>query len=286
MASTEAPSTTTPTALLPTASWSGGTHVRNLRTVRVMWQRELIRLSRSPVGLLMNLLTPLMFLMVLGTGLNSAMRDAGNDADFRSYFLPGMLLMVVQAPAVNTGVSIVWDRRAGFLREMLVAPVRRGALIAGICLGGATAATAYGALVLGIAGVLGVTYDPLLFAPVLMELLVTTLALTALGALAAVSITRIETFQAVVGISMMPLLFLSGALFPVSGLPGWLNGAVLANPLTYAVDAMRRTLSNAGTGGGPHWWGWQPPVAVEMAFVGALSLVALATAARRFSRID
>ncbi|MER8073081.1 ABC transporter permease [Streptomyces sp. NPDC094034] len=252
-----------------------------------MAQRELIRLSRNPFAVVISLLMPFLFLVVLGTGLNTAVGSASDDTDYRTYLLPGVLVMVVLAPAVNTGVSIVWDRRAGFLREMLVAPVHRSALIAGICLGGALAATSYGGLMLLLAALFGITFDPFLLAPLLLELLVITLALTALGALAAVSITRIETFQAVVGLTMMPLIFLSGAVFPVSGLPGWLNAAVLANPLSYGVDALRRTLfPDLGASTGLDWGGWQPSVTLEIALIGALTLLALFTAARRFSRIE
>ncbi|MEU8425043.1 ABC transporter permease [Micromonospora sp. NPDC048835] len=257
---------------------------RDLRTVRVMWQRELIRLLRSPYGILLSLLMPLLFLVVLGTGMNATV--AGG-VDFRAYFLPGVILMAVQGPAVNTGISIVWDRRSGFLREMLVAPVRRSALMTGICLGGATSATAYGAAVLATALLIGMTYQPARLVLVLMEMLVVTLAFTALGALAAVSVQRIEMFQAVVGTAMMPMVFLSGALFPVSVLPGPLNVLALLNPMTYAVDAIRRTLDDATAGAlpGPQWAGWQPPVALEVTLVGTVAMLAVVGAARRFSRV-
>ncbi|WAP59543.1 ABC transporter permease [Streptomyces sp. S465] len=277
------------------ASWDGppagfGGLAGDLRAVRVMWQRELIRLSRNRIGSVMSLLTPLLFLLVLGTGMNSVTARAGADGtDYRTYLLPGAVLMVVMAPALNTGMSIVWDRHAGFLREMLVAPVHRTALISGICLGGATAATAHGVLLLMTAALFGATFAPLLLVPLVMELLAITLAFTALGALAAVSVERMETFQSVVGIAMTPLIFLSGAFFPSNGLPGWLQGAVLANPLSYATDAMRQTLATDGsgnTGAGLHWAGWQVPVMLEVAALSLLALTALAAAARRFSRTD
>ncbi|MFJ8689555.1 ABC transporter permease [Micromonospora wenchangensis] len=258
---------------------------RDLRTVRVMWQREMIRLLGSPFGILLSLIMPLLFLVVLGAGLNAALAGA---PDFRAYFLPGVLLMVVQAPALNTGISIVWDRRAGFLREMLVAPVRRSALMTGICLGGATSATAYGFLMLCVAQLIGISYHPVRLVLVVLEMLVLALAFTALGALAAVSIKKIETFQAVVGLAMMPMVFLSGALFPVTALPSPLDRVVLANPMTYAVDAMRQTLVGGDRGmvGGPRWGGWQPPVSLEVVLVGVVAVSALVAAARRFSRVD
>ncbi|MFI6585587.1 ABC transporter permease [Embleya sp. NPDC050493] len=260
------------------------------RTIRVMWYREVLRLRRTPVRVVFALMSPLLFLLVLGTGLTSAMESAGDDADYRVYLVPGVLLMAIQVPAVNTGVSIVWDRQAGFLREMLVAPVRRSALLTGICLGGTTVAVLHGILMLVFTASMGISVRPHLLALVLLELVVIAFTLTAGGILAAVCLERAETFQAVVGIALMPLLFLSGALFPVSGLPGWLNGAVLANPMSYGVDAMRRTLPTGNfenvAESGPHWWGWQPPVVLEIAGLALLACLTLTIAARRFSRIE
>ncbi|MFE2870977.1 ABC transporter permease [Embleya sp. NPDC059259] len=270
---------------------AGSALARDLRTVRVLWQREMIRFARNRVRLAMGLVTPLMFLLILGTGLNSLVGDSSDGlGDYRAYLFPGVLIMAVQAPAIAVGVTIVWDRQAGFLRQMLVAPVRRGVLLTGICLGGAATGAAHGALVLAVAGAAGVPYTPQLLL-VLLELALISFAFTALGVLAAVCIRRIETFQVVVGMFMMPLLFLSGAMFPARGLPGWLGGAVLVNPLTYGVDALRRTLPGdvatpGGVATGPQWWGWTPPVLLEVAFLAVAALVALTLATRRFARAE
>lgn len=265
---------------------AGAQLTQDLRTIRVLWQREMIRLNRNRLRLLMGVVTPLMFLLILGTGLTAA---AGFN-QFRTFLFPGVLLMAVQAPAVAAGVSIVWDRQAGFLRQILVAPVRRTAVLVGICLSGATTGGAYGALVLMVAGSAGIPYRPRLLL-VLLELALIAAAFTGVGVLAAVCIKRIETFQVVVSLCMMPLLFLSGAMFPANGLPGWLGVAVRVNPLSYAVDALRNTLPgprvNLGGGPtGPQWWGWSPPIAVEAALIALLVAVTLIVAARRFSRPD
>lgn len=280
------------TAALPPPEETGvgvrGT-ARDLRTVAVLWRRETIRFTRNRVRIAMSLLTPLMFLLILGTGLNSAM---GEDtlSEFRAFLFPGVLLMSVQAPAVAVGASIVWDRRSGFLRQMLVAPVRRGAILVGICLGGATSGAIYGLLVLLLAGAADVAYHPQLLL-VLLELGLVAFAFTSLGVVAAVCVRRPETFQVAVSMCMMPLFFLSGAMFPASGLPGWLGTAVTLNPMTYAVDALRRRLPGeaATVSGGrtsPEWWGWTPPVLLEIGLVALLALVALSAATRRFSRVE
>ncbi len=259
------------------------------RTIAVLWRREMIRLSRNRLRMVMGLVTPLMFLLVLGTGLNSAMSEESL-RNFRAFLFPGVLLMSVQAPAIAVGASIVWDRRSGFLRQMLVAPVRRGAILIGTCLGGAATGAAYGVLVLALAWVAEVPYRPGLIV-VLLELALASFAFTSLGVLAAVCIRRPETFQVVVNLCMMPLFFFSGALFPVNNLPGWLGTAVLLNPLTYAVDALRRSMPGeavrpVGGQAGPQWWGWTPPVLLELTLIAGLAALALWAAARRFSRID
>ncbi|MFF4031468.1 ABC transporter permease [Streptomyces sviceus] len=263
----------------------------NLRAVRVLWQREVTRLTRNPVRLAMGLLTPLLFLVVLGTGMSSSPGSAGDGMrQYRTFLYPGVLLMSVQAPAIAVGISIVWDRKSGLLRQMLVAPVRRGALILGVCLGGAAAGTVYGAMVVALAWVADIPYEPRLLL-VLPELALISLVFTSLAVLAAVAMKRIETFQVAVSLGMMPLLFTSGAMFPVGGLPGWLGFAVNVNPLTYAVDAIRRTLPGIGAeyGGraaGPTWGGWSPPVALELGVIAAIASLAVLGAARRFSRAE
>lgn len=266
----------------------GGRTGRNLRTVRVLWHREVIRFARNRLRIVMGLVTPLMFLLILGTGLNSAMdTGAQSDRDFRAFLFPGVMLMAVQAPAMAVGASIVWDRQAGFLRQMLVAPVRRGAILVGICLGGATTGAAYGLLVLVLAGVVGIPYEPgLLLA--LLQLALLGFAFTSLGVLVATAIKRPDTFQIVVGLCFMPLLFLSGAVFPPGGLPGWLGVLVTGNPLTYGVDALRRTLPGdvdlGNEAQGPQWAGWAPPVVLEVGIIALLATLALAVATRQFSR--
>ncbi|MGP3948708.1 ABC transporter permease [Streptomyces sp. 7N604] len=277
------------TARLPEATGTGGRIARDLRTVAVLWRRETIRFGRNKLRIAMGMVTPLMFLLVLGTGLNSTMSD-DSLRNFRAFLFPGVVLMSVQAPAIAVGASIVWDRRSGFLRQMLVAPVRRSAILIGTCLGGATSGAAYGVLVLVLAPVAEVPYHPQLLV-VLLQLALISFAFTALGVAAAVCIRRPETFQVAVSLCMMPLFFLSGAMFPATGLPGWLGMAVRLNPLTYAVDALRRTMPGEGSAVGsrsasPEWWGWTPPVLLETGLIAVLAVLALALATRRFARVE
>lgn len=285
-----APVADTPAGAGPGGREPGGL-ARDLRTLRLLWHREMIRFGRNRLRLAMGLVTPLMFLLILGTGLSSALGGT-QDAlrDYTTYLFPGVLMMAVQAPSLSVGVAIVWDRQAGVLRQMLVAPVRRGVLLAGICLGGASTGMAYGGLVLLVAGAADVPYHPRLLL-VLLELGLIAFAFTSVGVLAAVCIRRIESFQVLISLLMMPLLFLSGAMFPARGLPGWLGGAVLANPLTYGVDALRRTMPGDGADLGgrvpsPQLWGWTPPVLLEAAMIALVAVVLLGIATRRFSRVE
>lgn len=295
MARTEVPPETVPQAAAALSAPPRQTAlVRDLRTLYVLWRREMIRFVRNRVRIATSLVMPLLFLLILGSGLNSTLSSTGSGSssgtgDFRTYLFPGVLLMAVQGPAMTVGALIVWDRQAGFLRQMLVAPVRRGALLGGICLGGATSGAAYAVPMLLMAGVVGVPYGFHLLL-VLFILGLVAFSFTVLGVMGAVCIRRPETFNIVMGLCAMPLLFLSGALFPVRGLPGWLDAAVLVNPLTYGVDALRRTIpGGSGLGGadaGPQWWGWTPPVLLELSLIAALALGVLAVAARRFARTD
>lgn len=272
-----------PPATLADRSW------RAVKPYVLLWRREMTRLRHNPVRLAMGLVTPLLFLVVLGTGLDAASDSLGRAQlnDYRAYLFPGTLIMSVQAPAIAVGISLVWDRRLGVLRQMLVSPFPRSSIVLGLALGGATTGALYGLLVLSVGGIASIRYSPMLLA-VLLEVLLVSLLFTALGLLAAVTIRQVETFQVVVSLSLMPMMFFSGAMFPPNGLPGWLATVVKLNPLTYGIDAVRRTLP------GPQSLtseqtrlvvgGWHPPVVAELGLLAALTAVALALATYRFSR--
>ncbi|MFE5087940.1 ABC transporter permease [Streptomyces mirabilis] len=259
------------------------------RPVLLLWRREMTRLRHNPVRLAMGLVTPLLFLVVLGTGLDAASSSLGKAQlnDYRAYLFPGTLVMSVQAPAIAVGISLVWDRRLGVLRQMLVAPFPRASIVFGLALGGATTGAVYGFMVLSVGGIASIRYTPMLLV-VLLELLLVSLMFTSLGLLAAVTIRQVDTFQVVVNLSLMPLMFFSGAMFPPNGLPGWLDTVVKLNPLTYGVDAVRRTLPGPSVLTSEQTrlmlGDWHPPVAAELGFLAALTAVALGLAGYRFSR--
>lgn len=270
--------------------------VAEFRAARMVWRREMLHFLRDRTGTLVALLQPLLFLFVLGVGLGRLLAGgsgtvAGTPGDYLTFLVPGVLVMAAQPAAISVGASIVWDRESGFLREMLVAPVGRGTLLTGKCLSGTTVATCQGMVVLASAGLVHVPYRAGLFGLLLAELALTALAMTVLGAVIAVVIRRARTFTTVLSVLMTPLIFLSGLMFPVAAMPPWMSWLTLADPLTYAVDAMRQTIGHyrpahhAGTLFGPvTWGGLHPAPLVELGVVAAFSVIALTVAAHRFAR--
>ena len=274
---------------------AGGRLADDLRAIRVVWRRELIRFVRNRPRIVTALVQPVLFLLVLGSGLARMIPNAGAGVDFRTFMFPGVLAMTVLFTSIFSAVSIVWDREFGFMREMLVAPVRRGALVVGKCLGGATVATIQGTIMLLLAGLVHVPYNPELLGLLVVEMALAALALTAVGTLIASRIARIESFQVVIQFLVLPMFFLSGALFPLTNLPRWLTALTLVDPLSYAVDPMRRAvfahvaappaLINL-LGHGISWGGWLLPTVAELGLVALLAALALALAGVRFSRTE
>jgi len=264
----------------------------DLRAIKIVWQRELIRFSKDRLRIATSLVQPFLFLFVLGTGLSRLASAGTHGVNLRTFVYPGVLCMAVLFTAMFSAASLVWDREFGFLREMMVAPVRRSSLVLGKCLGGATVASFQGVIVLCLAGLVGVPYAPLLILEVFALQLVLALTITAFGVMVAARIKQIQSFMAVTQMVMMPMFFLSGAIFPVSGLPAWLTILNRLDPMTYAVDPMRRLIFNhlnisaaarRALDPGVTWWGWHVPTLLEAAVVFAIGAICLVIAIAEFS---
>jgi len=265
------------------------------RAVRVVWRRDLIRFADDPRMILTWMLQPLLFLFVLGPGLQSLAAGSTDGVDLTTFMFPGVICMALVFSAIFSAASLVWDRELGFMREMMVAPVSRWSIIVGKCLGGTTIAVSQGVIVLALAGLVHVPYDPMLLLGVFGLQLLIAFAVTAFGVMVATSITRAQTFTSVVQMLVMPMIFLSGALYPVSGLPAWLGVLNRLNPLTYAVDPLRRLVfdhldiaesSRRTLAPGVTWWGWRVPTFIEVGIVLALGMAMLTVAMRQFSRTE
>jgi ABC-2 type transport system permease protein len=192
---------------------------------------------------------PLLFLVIFGSGLSASLgaglkQDLGNVSYVRFLF-PGIVAMAVLFTAVFSAISIVWDREFGFLREVLVAPLSRAAVVLGKALGGSTVAMFQGAILLILAPILGVSLDPLLVLKLLGLMFLTAFAVTSMGILIAARLQSMEAFQMLMNFLIMPMFFLSGAFFPLRGLPAWMSVITRFDPVAYGVDPMRRLLLGA-----------------------------------------
>lgn len=266
----------------------------DIRAIRVVTHRELLRWGKDRRRLLGGLVQPLLWLFVLGTGLSRVVQSGGG-VNFRTFLFPGVLATSVMFTAVFAGVSVVWDREFGFLREMLVAPIRRGSILAGKCLGGAIVATVQAVVILALAGLAGVPYSPILMVELLGVLFLASMAITAFGLLLGARVTRIESVMPVIQAVITPMMFLSGALYPTSGLPTWLALATKINPVTYAVQPMRKVLFShvdvpAGAsrlfGHSLTWNGWPVPLGLQLVVLVAIGAAVFAVAVKRFSQTD
>jgi ABC-2 type transport system permease protein len=269
---------------------------QDLRAVRIVWYRELIRFRSDRLRFVTSLVQPVLFLFVLGTGLGElAGRGLPPGISFKTFVYPGVLAMSVLFTAIFSAASIVWDREFGFLREMLVAPVSRSAIVIGKCLGGATVATFQGIIILALAGAAHVPYDPILFLTVIGELLLLSFTLTAFGVMMAARIKQMQAFMALTQMLVMPLFFLSGALYPLNGLPTWLAVLTRFDPLTYIVSPMRHAVFShlsvspaAMSFLAPNvtWDGWQVPIGLSLGIVAVMGAALLGVAIAEFQKTE
>jgi ABC-2 type transport system permease protein len=268
----------------------------DLRAVSIVWRRELIRFRTDRLRAITALIQPVLFLFVLGTGLGAlAGRSLPSGIDFKTFIYPGVLAMSVLFTAIFSAASIVWDREFGFLREILVAPVSRAAIVIGKCLGGATIATFQGIIFLALAGFAHVPYNPLLIVTLIGELLLLSFTLTAFGVMMAARIKQFQAFMALTQMLVLPLFFLSGALYPLSGLPAWLSVLTRIDPLTYIVGPMRHAVFShlampaafqQRLSPGITWAGWEVPLGLSLGLVAVMGLGMMAIAIAQFRKTE
>jgi ABC-2 type transport system permease protein len=285
----EPPAPITPVAVAPKGLRA------DARAVKIVTHRELLRWRKDPGRLITGLIQPFLFLFVLGTGLSSVVSTQIPGVSFRTFLFPGVLCTSVLFTGVFAGVSIVWDREFGFLREMLVAPIRRSSILVGKCLGGAIVATAQGIIVLACAGLVDVPYDVVLMAELLVILFLVAMAVCALGMLLGARVRDMQRLMPIIQLAITPMMFLSGAMYPIGGLPSWLLFLTKINPLTYAVQPMRHlTLQAVGVSQTQidaldppiTWFGWSVPIGLQVVMVGVLGFVILLAAIKRFAATD
>jgi ABC-2 type transport system permease protein len=263
-----------------------------LRAIRIVWRRDLIRFVNDRIRIAASLIQPLLFLFVMGSGLEHLTKASTHGINLKTFIYPGILCVAVMFTAMFSAASIVWDREFGFLREMMVAPVRRSSIVIGKCLGGATVASTQGVIMILLAPLVGVPYSPVLIVGIFVLQLLLAFAITAFGVMIAVRIKQMQSFFGVMQMIIMPMFFISGALFSVASLPAWLAILNRLDPLTYAVDPMRKLVFNDihvspaarhALEPGVTWFGWRVPTLLEVGVVVVLGLLMLGIAVWEFS---
>ncbi len=272
-----------------------------LRAIYIIWYRDVLRYWRDRTRLVASLAQPLLFLIVFGTGLSSALSGAGGGAaiggaagaaaglTYTQFIFPGIIGMSVLFSAIFGAMSIVWDREFGFLKEVLVAPIDRSAVAIGKSLGGATQAMVQGLILLILAPLIGVKLTLGSVAALVPLVFVLAFALSAMGVAIASRMKSMQGFQMVMNFLMMPMFFLSGALFPLSGLPAWMTVLTRIDPAAYGMDPLRRVvLGGAGLPSfaldkmGLTLFDNVLPIVVEAAILLGFGVVMLAIAVRNF----
>src|SRR5947209_3685283 len=262
---------------------------------RIMWRRDLVRFVNDRIRIAASLVQPLLFLFVMGSGLQRLSSAGTHGVNLKTFIYPGILCISVMFTAMFAAASIVWDREFGFLREMMVAPVSRSSIVIGKCFGGATVACSQGIIMILLAPLVHVPYSVTLIVGIFALQLLLAFSITAFGVMIAARIKQMQAFFGVMQMVVMPMFFISGALFPASGLPGWLTLLNRIDPLTYAVDPMRRlvfshiTISPAARrilDPGVTWWGWRVPTLLEAGVVLALGLLMMGIAIWEFSATE
>ena len=287
---------TTATRTTAVATPFGGVGGGLLGAIYIVWWRDVIRYWRDRARVGASLAQPLLYLVIFGTGLASSLgggfgASAGAaGVSYTTFIFPGVISMSVLFTSIFGAMSIVWDREFGFMRELLVAPIDRAAIAVGKTLGGATQAMIQGLILLVLAPFVGVTLSPMVVLEVVVLTFVLAFGLSAMGVALASYMRTMQGFQVVMNFLMMPMFFLSGALFPLVGLPGWMTVLTRLNPASYGIDPIRRVL--LGSSGFPverfaiNIFDQTLPIAVESGIVLAFGLVMLGVAVRAFQRRD
>src|SRR6516165_9431432 len=214
-----------------------------LRPSMSLWKREVVRFYRQRSRVVGVIASPILFWLVIGAGFGTSFRSNGAGGQhYLDYFFPGALIMIVLFTAIFTMMSVIEDRKEGFLLSVLVAPVSRSVIVLGKVLGGATLATLQGLIFLVFAPALAVHFTLASFAMTVLVIFLMAFSLTALGFIIAWPMDSTQAFHAIINLFLIPLWLLSGSLFPLSGASMWIRAVMLINPLTYGTEALRSLL--------------------------------------------
>ncbi len=247
-----------------------------MTTIYILWLRQLKRYFRSRSRIIGSLGQPALFLLALGFGFGPIFQKAGG-GNYIDFLAPGVIAQAILFTAIFSGIELIWDRQFGFLKETLVAPVSRLEIILGRTLGGGTIATIQGIIVLFLTFLVGFRPHNILNLPIVLILMfLIALLFTALGTAIASILEDFQGFQLIMNFLVMPLFFLSGALFPLTSAPPLLHTISSLNPLSYGVDGLRESLIQVGTFG----------LVLDFSVLGVLTLITLIIGSYLFSKIQ
>ncbi len=209
-----------------------------------LWKREVVRFYRQRSRVVGVIASPVLFWLVIGSGFGSSFRSgsAPGQQHYLDFFFPGALIMIVLFTSIFTMMSVIEDRKEGFLLSVLVAPVHRSSIVLGKVMGGTTLATIQGLIFLVFAPAIGVRFGLNSFLLIVLVVFLVSFALTALGFAIAWPMDSTQGFHAVINLFLIPLWLVSGSLFPLTGASGWIRWIMRLNPLTYGVEALRTLL--------------------------------------------
>ena len=250
----------------------------------VVAYRELLRFVSERSRILSSFAMPLLFLVIFGAGFTNVIGTLAPGVNFIQFMYPGIIAMTVLTSSLFAGISVVWDREFGFLKEILVAPIGRTGIVLGKAIGATFVALLQALIMLALAPILGVSLSPGLVAGLIPLVVVISLGLSGLGILIASFMTSQKGFQVLIQILIFPLIFLAGVFFPVNAVPLWMEVISKINPLTYGVDAIRQLFLGSNVGLGVAVFGHTMTIIEEVIVVGGLSAILLGGAIVAFNR--
>ncbi len=251
------------------------------RPIYVICLREFKKFFREKSRLLGTLARPVLWLFVVGNGMSALIRPQAGFS-YLQFIFPGMIGMTILFASIFSSISIVWDREFGFMKEMLVAPISRLSIVIGKAISGTAISVAQAVIILALVPFLGIRLTPVQFAEVVAVSTLVSFCITSIGILIAARLTSFDGFNIIMNFLVMPMFFLSGAMYPVSSMPHLLRKVTHVNPLTYGIDAFKHVLlRNATPPLGP-----ELPLSLDLSIVIGTSVILLTLAALSFRRKD
>jgi len=257
-----------------------------LRSVMTIWEREVIRYTRDRYRIIPTVFQPIMFLVIFGAGLRGPLSSSNLGVDFVKFMYPGIIAMNVMGIAFFSSISTVWDREFGFLKEILVAPVQRSAIVLGKALGATTIAATQALILLLIAPFIGLSIHPLIVVHLFLFMLLLSFAISGMSLVIASLMKTMESFGVIMQLFIFPMFFLSGAFFPLTSVPHWMVVLSQVDPLTYGVDAARQIILGGQVSTAVISKLALHPVHIDAIFLLIFSLITVSISVKAFNRKD